>query len=92
MTFVVSYGPQGGVLWVDGVRDGQTVSLGGYCRYWTEGAAMGGTGCPDHPHIGRCSYRWDGGRWVKGHEHPPQGVELLHGEWLPDDVWRRVRA
>ena len=90
MAFVVRHGPHGGVLWVDGVRDGQTVSLGGYCRYWLVGDAIGGTGCPDHPHIGRVSYRWDG-RWVKGTEHPPQDVVLLHGEWLPDDVWRKVR-
>ena len=90
MNVSVVRGPHGGVLWVDAEEDGQRVSLGGYCRYWTTVDRVGGFGCSDHP-AGPVSYRWAGVRFVREAEPPPAGVAVEVGEWLPDDEWRRLR-
>ena len=78
------------MLWIDARADGQRVRLGGYCRYWIDGAQFGGYACPEHPEVGSVSYRWDG-RWLREQRMPTLSTDVMVGEWLPDDVWAEVR-
>ena len=83
-------GPNGGVLWVDAEADGQSISLGGYCRYWAEDDSFGGFNCLEHPEVGFVSYRWTDERFIREYRMPTLG-EIFVGEWLSDSDWRKVR-
>ena len=89
MDVTVDRGPGGGVLSVTASCGGQTVVVVGFCRYWHTDDRVGAYNCDEHvaEFGGPTSWRWDGGRFVREHESPPYGVDVLEGEWVPDDVW-----
>lgn len=87
---MIRRGPEGGVLWLDATARGQRVSLGGFCRYWTEGESFGGYSCPEHPEFGLASWQWDGERFVGGQRGPTTDAEVMEGEWVSDDEWARL--
>lgn len=84
---MIEYGPEGGVLRITMTRDGQSVTLSGYCRYWVTDDQMGGYGCSEHSYVGLVSYKWDSIRWVR-EQRIPIDIPILIGEWVSDEVWR----
>lgn len=85
---VVDRGSGGDVLRVRLTAADQSVTVVGWCRYWIDGDMAGGFACPDHPDIGGpVSYRWDGERFECSNLLPPSGIDVLVGEWVPDEEW-----
>jgi len=85
----IGKGPDGRILHIEISEGGQSIWFAGYCRYWVdeETPAVGGFGCIVHPDP-PVSYQWDGERFVRTNEEPPETVEILYGEWLTDEEWR----
>lgn len=90
MRLTVRRHDDGGVLWVDAHADGQTVSLGGMCRYWWTDTALGGYHCPEHPEVGQVGWVWTGARFEPC-DTVPDGATHAHGSWLDDEQWRKAR-
>ena len=87
----VTRGPEGGVLWIDATANGQSIRVAGWCRYWIDGPCIGVFNCPEHQEFGKPTvHRWDGERFDTEPGAPPDGVQVLVGELLPDEKWREL--
>jgi hypothetical protein len=87
--------PVDGVLWVDVERDGYLHRMRGADGYWVHGTRYGCTFEWAQPRFGGsacAAWEWSGGSYAVslGETPPPEGVQVLRGKMLPDDVWARV--
>lgn len=67
------------------------MSLGGFCRYWIEKDRFGGFSCPHHPETGSVSYFYNGKDFIKENKMPTLNTDILEGEWVSDEEWKRIR-
>ena len=87
--------PVGGVLWVDVRRGEHLHRMRGADGYWVDGDYYGCTFEWAQPKFGGmacAAFEWPEGEGARplGELPPPQGVRVLRGLMLPDDVWEEL--